>query len=171
MSKIINNQIRTGLLLALGILAILALGALVMPRVASADRAGYVTPYNSTRYNNDVAGGSGYNGYVEPKPLSYTTPAAYYTGTPAVAGATTSNTASTAKKSTIDAESDDEEVEPKDNMVKNLAANAIYGEFGFMPSGIVQWILFAILILVIVILIRKIFGGEARYHSTPLKHA
>ncbi len=53
----------------------------------------------------------------------------------------------------------------------NLAANVIFGSGGFLPTGILDWILVAILILVIVILARKIFGGENRYHSEPLKHA
>jgi len=53
----------------------------------------------------------------------------------------------------------------------NLAANAIFGSNGFMPSGLIQWILLAIIILVIVILVRKISGAEEKYHSTPLKHA
>ena len=55
--------------------------------------------------------------------------------------------------------------------VSNLAGNAIFGSNGFMPSGLIQWILFAIVVLLIVILIRKVFGAEERYHATPLKHS
>jgi len=51
-----------------------------------------------------------------------------------------------------------------------LAAGAIFGEIGFLPSGIIQWIIFAILVLMLVIIARKLFG-EDKYHSTPLKHA
>jgi len=52
-----------------------------------------------------------------------------------------------------------------------VTANAIFGSNGAYPSGLVQWIIFGILILLIVILVRKIFGGDQRYLSTPLKHA
>lgn len=55
--------------------------------------------------------------------------------------------------------------------VSNLASNAIFGSNSFMPSGIIQWILLAIIIMIIIIITRKVFGGEDRYHSTPLKHA
>ncbi|MFA5750848.1 MAG: IPT/TIG domain-containing protein [Candidatus Paceibacterota bacterium] len=54
---------------------------------------------------------------------------------------------------------------------KNLTANAIFGSKGFLPTGIFQWILFIIILLVIVFVWRKFFGGEAKYSSTPLKHA
>ncbi len=52
----------------------------------------------------------------------------------------------------------------------DLTSNAIYGSGSFLPSGIVQWILFAIIILLLVILARKLFGGEEHYLVTPLKH-
>ena len=52
----------------------------------------------------------------------------------------------------------------------NLEANALFGSNGFMPSGLMQWILFAILILLIVILVRKIYGADKRYHAAPMKH-
>ena len=52
-----------------------------------------------------------------------------------------------------------------------LAATAIIGADGFMPTGLVGWIVAAILITIIIILIRRIYGAEKRYHETPLKHA
>ncbi|MFA6076504.1 MAG: IPT/TIG domain-containing protein [Candidatus Paceibacterota bacterium] len=52
----------------------------------------------------------------------------------------------------------------------NLASNAIFGSNGVHPSGLVQWIFFAILILVIVILVRKVYGMGEKYHTAPLKH-
>lgn len=51
----------------------------------------------------------------------------------------------------------------------NLAATAIFGSNSFLPSGLVQWILFAIIILLIVILARRVFGAEAKYNKTPMK--
>jgi hypothetical protein len=56
------------------------------------------------------------------------------------------------------------------NTGSNLAANAIFGENGFLPSGIVQWVLFAIFVLLIVILVRTVFGVRAKYEATPLKY-
>jgi hypothetical protein len=56
------------------------------------------------------------------------------------------------------------------NSAKDLAANAVYGSNSFLPSGIIQWVLFAIFILLLVILVRKIFGAEEKYQAMPLKH-
>jgi hypothetical protein len=53
----------------------------------------------------------------------------------------------------------------------NLASNAIFGSNSFLPSGLIQWVLFAIIILIIVIIVRKIFGGRERYDEEPMKHA
>jgi hypothetical protein len=52
-----------------------------------------------------------------------------------------------------------------------LASNAVFGSNGFLPSGIIQWILFAIIILLIIIIVRKVMGASDRYHREPLKHA
>lgn len=51
-----------------------------------------------------------------------------------------------------------------------LTSNALYGGNTFLPSGIIQWILLAIIVLILVILARKFFGGEEAYHAAPLKH-
>ena len=56
------------------------------------------------------------------------------------------------------------------NTNSDLASNAIFGANGFLPSGLVQWILFAIFILLVVILARKVFGAQKRYEEAPLKH-
>ena len=44
----------------------------------------------------------------------------------------------------------------------DLVANAIFGSNSFTPSGLIQWILFAILVLLVVILVRKIYGGSEK---------
>ncbi len=60
---------------------------------------------------------------------------------------------------------------PEDStQYSNLASNAIFGTNSFLPSGIVQWILLGIVVLLLVIIARKIFGASDRYHSAPLKH-
>jgi len=53
----------------------------------------------------------------------------------------------------------------------NLASNAIFGSNGFMPTGLIQWILFAIIVLLLVILVRKLFSGRKNYDEAPMKHA
>jgi hypothetical protein len=50
-------------------------------------------------------------------------------------------------------------------------ANAISATNGFTPSGIVAWILFAILILIVIIIARKVFGSDKKYQESPMKHA
>jgi len=57
-----------------------------------------------------------------------------------------------------------------DNSGSNLAASAIFGSSGFLPSGLIGWILFAIFILVIVILVRRIFGAKEAYEEAPMKY-
>jgi hypothetical protein len=52
----------------------------------------------------------------------------------------------------------------------SLTANVLDGYDGFLPKGIIGWILFAIFLLIIIILVRKIFGAESRYLASPLKH-
>ena len=58
-----------------------------------------------------------------------------------------------------------------DKSYSNIASNAIWGSNSFLPSGLVQWVLFAIVILLIVILARKIFGAKESYNEAPMKHA
>ena len=52
----------------------------------------------------------------------------------------------------------------------SLAANALLGSDSFMPSGLVQWIFFIILVIAIVFLWRYVHA-EDKYMSEPLKHA
>lgn len=66
---------------------------------------------------------------------------------------------------------------PADNTFYNpnetfsdLTSNVVYGSNSFLPSGIIQWVMFAIIILLLVIFARKFFGGEEHYQATPLKH-
>ena len=60
--------------------------------------------------------------------------------------------------------------QPAPETFSDLTGNALYGGNTFLPSGIVQWILFAIIVLLLVIMARKFFGGEEAYQATPLKH-
>ena len=143
-------------------------------------------------YGTNYPGGSSYsnnnnNSYYNPAPLYQApvyiapapaqTPVVYSNGTNPNASSdvmtvnytptntttpiakTKTNTSKTVASTTTDATSGN-----------SLAANAVYGSNSFLPSGLIQWVLFAIFILLLVILVRMIFGGKNNYQSTPLKH-
>lgn len=57
------------------------------------------------------------------------------------------------------------------NTGRNLASSVIFGSNTFLPSGLIQWVLLAIVILLIVILVRKVFGAKQKYDEAPMKHA
>lgn len=163
MDKINNRKLNISFF-SLGILAILTFGVITIPTIASADRAGRVTPYNSTDFARVSANDEKYNSYVGPNVMNYSATPVVYSGSPASKGTVAGASTTTVKKSTAIA------TKPAEN-ASDLAATAIFGSNSFMPSGLVQWILFAILILLVVILVRRITGGEDRYHKEPLKHA
>ncbi len=54
--------------------------------------------------------------------------------------------------------------------VGSLASNAIFGTNSFMPTGLIQWVLFAIIIVLIILIVRRFTGATERYHHSPLKH-
>ena len=86
-------------------------------------------------------------------------------------GNTTNRNSSNNNYSNNSNSSNNSENNTSDNTYSDLASNAIFGAKGFAPSGLVQWIIFAIFVLVIVILARKVFGAKDKYHAAPLKHA
>ncbi len=156
------------IIFGLGILAILTLGVITMPHEASADRAGRVTAYNSTDFAdvrttddeyNTYQGGSTSNTVSKPKTSTAINPTVTKTSTVKKTTTATSNSTDT-----------NTGVETDEN-ANSIGANALFGTNGFTPSGLIQWILLAILILIIVILVRKVTGAEKRYHAEPLKHA
>ena len=55
--------------------------------------------------------------------------------------------------------------------VGGLAAGAIFGSNGFLPSSIFQWIFFFIMVLLAIILWRKLYVSDEERRNTPLKHA
>jgi hypothetical protein len=87
----------------------------------------------------------------------------------------TNNTYSTntnQTENTTNSNSDNVNNSNTDKNSSNLGATAIFGSTGsFLPSGLIQWILFAIVILLIVIIVRRIFGADAKYNQSPMKHA
>lgn len=185
--KNINKTIKYSLTLGLGILAILAIGTVVVPKDASAytssGEGGYNYNYNDinnfdNNYNNYQT-----QSYYNTRTVYVPTPTPVYVNpatvpvyvnpsvTPVVYSSTT-NTNTTAPKTIVKAKTNNSTAVAKATTDENskLAANVIFGSGSFMPSGLVQWILFAILVLLAVILIRKIYGGNERYNAVPLKH-
>jgi hypothetical protein len=104
------------------------------------------------------------NGYVSPAPAKSTTPAKSTNSAPSTSNGNSNNNSG----SVMGAQNSNTSTETEN--FNSLASNALFGANSFMPSGIIQWLLFAIFILLVVIIIRKIFFAD-RYHSTPLKHA
>ncbi len=159
MKKINKKSIVSGF----KVLSILAFSLLMIPAFASAD-AGLNTTFqtpigynsNNTGYTNNTYSSisTPYQPPVYQAPVVSSSPMVV-TYTPARSPAVT-----VAKANTT----------PVANPASALAATAIFGSNSFLPSGLIQWVLFAILILLIVILVRKILGAEARYHAAPLKH-
>ena len=159
--------------LGLKVLAILAFGLLLLPGMAAADTAGDVTPYGTTTYPT-------------PAPNNYTFPNNYYSPAPAPAPSTTrtiiyqpaptetvveqqpTNTATSTNNANA---TDTTGVATTDEAFdySGLAANAIYGVNSFLPSGLIQWVLFTIFVMLLIIFIRRLFGATHNYHSTPLK--
>lgn len=109
--------------------------------------------YNNTNYNN---GSNNNPNYINPNNI----PTVYSAGSTKPK----TTTVSKAKTTTTVAKTNG------DNF-STLAANALFGTNGFLPSGILQWLVFAIIILVLVIVARKAFGSEDKYHGSPMKHA
>lgn len=160
--KNINNIKLNKFIFGLGILAIFIFGVASMPSDA----------YARTRTTSCGEGGCNYIFTNPPLPVETVaspTPTVYSNSTGPKTTTTAKKTTTVKKAATVNTTSV-AEPEPTEQL-GNLSANALYGANSFMPSGLVQWILLAILILIIVILFRKITGAEDRYHATPLKHA
>lgn len=191
------NKINTKkIVLNLGILAIMAFGLMSIPAKANADLSGYFTPYGSTSFNNTSNNDAqNYNNqnynqaptyyyppaptyvnpapaptYVNPAPAPTTTIYSNSTNPNPVAVVTIPNTIAKAKTTTSTKNTSVAKKTTPINTDSSLAANAIFGSNSFLPSGLIQWILFAILVLLIVILVRKIYGGGEAYHAAPMKH-
>lgn len=176
-----KNLIFYGLAIALLIIVIFAITSIFMPNKAYA-ASGQPT-YVPGHYNSN--GSYTYGEFVwAPKPAKNPAYQPAYQGQPVsyqnnysnppVAGTNTTDVSN--YDSRYYSESNAKTNSTSDNNItsddyKNLTANSIFGGLSFMPSGLMQWILLGIFILVIVILVRKVTGKGEEYHATPLKHA
>jgi hypothetical protein len=167
MSKIMKNRILNYAVLGIFALLILGLaGAIFLtPIKAHAyERAGYYQPYS-----NQFA-----NPYHDPLDNTLTGNPSSYSPAPAPTPASSGTVlgASTKKTSTKTTTTKTTTVTPDYKAeVSDLTANALFSDSGFLPHSILQWILVAILILIIILIGRKLFGLDEKYHSTHLKHS
>lgn len=159
---------KKSIIYSLAILAILTFMVITIPKEASAVVAGYYNTYGSTRFNNDVDSNNGFITYQDRNEPSYNTTSTSNSNSNSnqTKSSTTINKSSTTTNNIVGEDSEDEQ-----NELSNIAANAIFGTNSLMPSGLIQWVLFAIFILIVVILVRKVTGAENRYHAEPFKHA
>ena len=81
----------------------------------------------------------------------------------------TSNTTSTVSKTT-DMNNTTTTSNNNENTFSGVTANALEGSNTFLPSGLMQWIILAIMIAAIIFLWRYVHAEE-KYLSEPLKHA
>jgi len=79
------------------------------------------------------------------------------------------NVKSTTAEKTNDTSSSNKNVDASKDGGNGLAANALFGSNGFMPTNIFQWFLLFILILLVVMISRKMF--KENKVEQPLKHA
>ncbi len=167
MRKIDNIKITYNIIWGLGILAILAFGIFLVP-IKTEARVNLIqdltVPIND-KFNFTSSNFYYYQPYQTSRPVQNYYPVntqANYYEIPTVY----SNT-SVAKTNTP-TNTEEVEIETEDKY-QGLAANVVFGDNSFLPSGLFQWILLGIFILIIIILTRMIFGRTKKFHETPLK--
>ena len=173
----INNKI---IIFSLIIIVISVLGIMIVPTETKAQAYGGNISYPGNPDSNYYQ-----NYYSNNYPTYYQTPN-YYVPTPApivyvnptpiptpIIYSTTvnpsANIVAPAPKAVAKAKTNTSTNTSKTN--NNLVASAVSGNDNFMPSSLSEWIVFVILVLLIVALARKIYGGKEKYDSVPMKHA
>lgn len=173
--KNMNKNLILGLGIALAILAILVIGSILIPTPAHAEYATYRfssgnnnAPLYPTQRPEPI---TVYQPVYQTQPVVYKTQPIVYQTQPVVYQDNSQNYQSGPQAETVNTTVSDKNTATGVDAYGNLTANSVFGRFSFMPSGLMQWILLAIFILVIVILVRKVSGKDEEYHHSPLKHA
>ncbi len=122
---------------------------------------------NSSNYNNNYNGnqtnyGSNSN-YNNSNSSQNNTKTNSNTNTQTSANSNTVNPNSSNNNSSSSTDSNDS--------YSSLTSNALFGSNSFLPSGLGQWIILAIIILAIIFLWRYIHRSEEKYVMEPMKHA
>lgn len=146
-----NKTNLKSIVFALGVMVFSVVAIIAAPNETHAQYGNYggVSPYST--YGNSVP----VNTYQTP-PVVYSDPTVY-------SNSTNPNPPKTVAKAKAKSKAPAQ-------TTSDLTANAVFGSDSFLPSGLIQWILFGIAVLLIVIIVRKIHGGSEKYHATPLKH-
>ncbi len=174
MMKNLNNNL---IVSTLGILVAFGLAFVAFPASAHAEYA-YYHFSNNDNQNMKLYPDPAPDVIYKPAPtVIYQTPNTVYqpytnngaNNTNTSSSSNNTNTQSTNTSNTTSTTSTTSKVTAND--YKKVTANALFGSHSFMPSGLVQWVILAIFILLVIVLIRRAFGAEERYHSEPLKHA
>jgi len=178
MKKINNKIINHGL----KVLTILAFVLVFVPFNKASAAYGtniiYQTGDNSySGYNNNLYYNNNQNTYQLPtyQPPIYTPPPAT-TPTPIVYSNSVNpnaTSATTTPKTVAKAKTTNTSntiATTKSNGTSGLAASVIYGANSFLPSGLIQWILFGIFILLLIILGRRTLGAREKYLAIPMKY-
>ncbi|MCX6752491.1 MAG: hypothetical protein NTZ87_03260 [Candidatus Nomurabacteria bacterium] len=159
------NKINTkSIIFNLGILAVSASLMIMSPTQSY----GY-NSYNSTSCSEGGCNTVYNNAYSQPV-TNNPTPVINPTNQSSNNSNTSTNNSNASVKKTSNVTMSGEVSKANENN-NNLAANAIFGSNSFLPNSLIQWIFVAIIILIIVILVRRVYGGNEKYNSTPLKHA
>jgi hypothetical protein len=181
MKNINKNLILSGLIL----LTILAVSGVFMPARASAQCYTNCDNVGAMGYPTPVRIIPVYKPVYQTQPVVYQTQPVYqpqqvvyqtqpvYQNYPSYSNSTQANTSAYSNNQNTSENTDINTTEPKvtTNDYKSVTANAFYGKISFMPSGLVQWILLAIFILLIIIIVRRVLAKDEIYYSEPLKHA
>ncbi|OGI68777.1 hypothetical protein A3A05_02005 [Candidatus Nomurabacteria bacterium RIFCSPLOWO2_01_FULL_41_12] len=173
MNKIYNIKLNN-VVITLKILAILAFGLVIIPMKANACGELYGDNYsnrpNCSQSNRSFMNTSNDVNYSANNAVVMNSAAATNDVTPTIYSSTTNpNTTKSATTVKTTSTKNTETNKIADDS-SNLSAAVIFGTNSFMPSSLIQWIFFAILVLIVVILMRKVFGLNNKYYSTPLKH-
>lgn len=83
---------------------------------------------------------------------------------------TNSDTTNTTVSKTTDTDNTITTSKNDNNSFSGLTANALEGSDSFLPTGLLQWIFLAVIVVAIIFLWRYVFAEE-KYLSEPLKHA
>lgn len=142
-----------------------ALGLAVMPVSASAQ---YYISYPGVSNNSNQ-----YNTIYQtpaPAPVYYENIIAAPAATPTPTVYSNSSNPNQTKSTGVVAKAKTTPSIKSTDITNSLAASVVSADNGFMPANLIQWLFFAILILLIVALVRKIYGGAEKYHALPMKH-
>jgi hypothetical protein len=172
MDTLNNAKVILNTVYILFLLAILALGLVAMPKKANAASCPGSIPDGYICIVGYGQGNQSYYGSNYQMPPLYVQPqtSATSTSTPTVYSNSTNPNTATAKKTVVAQAKTTKKTSATTSDNSNLTANTISSSNSFMPSGFIQWIFLAILVLLIVILVRRIYGGNEKYHATPMKH-